>query len=141
MKSRIHLLRYNSCTVLPCVPLLSPPGCLLGTRVALMNNKARPKYSAKATNYYFLACYCYFLYCSLSLAQFERPLLCPRPGGGHCEHSGDLHGARGVVEEQGMRWIRPLPAQRLRGSTWELSQAGLAWREGGEVSRIWDKAE
>lgn len=67
MKSRIHLLRYDSCTVPPRVPVLSPPGCLLGTGVALTSNKAKPKYPDKATNYDFLGCYCYFIYCKLSL--------------------------------------------------------------------------
>lgn len=49
MKSRIHLLRYGSCPVLPHVPVLSPPGCLLGTGVALISNKAKLKYPDNAT--------------------------------------------------------------------------------------------
>lgn len=67
MKSRIHLLRYDSCTVLAHVPVLSPPGSLLGTGVALISNKAKPKYSDKATNADFFGCYCYLLYYNFSL--------------------------------------------------------------------------
>lgn len=69
---------------------------------------------------------------------------CPRAGGSHGEGSAHLperlHRARGGVVGQRMRWIRPMPAQGNCGSAWELSQAGLSCREGGEVSRIWDKA-